>query len=169
MVIGSSAVAFDVEETLELLPDLRFCFRESGVISADLARPQLIRQIVADGVRQNKVAIHTSLKQGVGSQSVGPVVGEVALSDGIEPRNACHELIVHPQPAHRKVGSRGNHHWPLVGVMPGNFLIHPEEVAVAFPDRILPVLLNGVGKVEIDRVALRADAKSGIDAFLSST
>ena len=86
------------------------------------------------------------------------MVGEVRLAEHVQARDRAHQVVVHPQPAHRVVDGRVDPHRHLVRVLVGDLLVHVEEVAVALADDVFAEPLDGVGEVEVDREARLADA-----------
>src|SRR5258705_6619414 len=62
-----------------------------------------------------------------------------------------------------------NPHWYFVCVLPSNFLVHVEEVAIFFADLCFAHTANGIGEVEIDTLAAWADAAEFIANFLCGT
>ena len=77
----------------------------------------LRREIVADRVGDHEVPVGQALHQGGGAQAVGAVVGEVGLPEDEEPGQVGHQVVVHPEPAHRVVDGREDPHRHLVGVL----------------------------------------------------
>ena len=69
---------------------------------ASLARGQ----VVADRVRQDEVAVGQPLHQRARAEPVGAVVGEVGLAEHVQPGDRAHQVVVHPEPAHRVVDGR---------------------------------------------------------------
>ena len=124
---------------------------------------QEVRQVVADRVGDDEVAVGQALHQRARAEAVGAVVGEVGLAEDEQARDVAHQVVVHPEPAHRVVRRRIDAHRHLVGVLAGDLLVHLEEVAVALLDRLLAEPLDGVGEVEVDAVLLRPDAAPLVD------
>ena len=109
------------------------------------------RQVVADGVGDDEVAVGQALHERAGAQAVGAVVGEVGLAEHVQARDRAHEVVVHPQPAHRVVRGGIDAHRHLVRVLVGDALVHVEEVAVLLArSSSLAQALDGVGEVEVD-------------------
>ena len=76
---------------LPLMPRSRLIFSATSALHlseggmAGIHLRQLgLRQVIADGVRQNEVAIGQSLHQRAGTQAIGAVVGEVGLTDDVQ-------------------------------------------------------------------------------------
>src|SRR5258706_9875223 len=62
-----------------------------------------------------------------------------------------------------------NAHRYFVCVLPGNFLVHVEEVAVFLADLRLAHTANGIGEIEIDALAAWSDAAAFVANFLCGT
>ena len=114
------------------------------------------REVVADGVGDDEVAVGQALHQRGGAEAVGAVVGEVGLAEDEEAGDRAHQVVVHPEPAHRVVHGGVDPHRHLVRVLVGDALVHLEEVAVLLLDRVLAEALDGVLEVEVDAEARRA-------------
>ena len=77
-----------------------------------------------------------------------------------------HQVVVHPQAAHRVMDGRINAHRHFVGIFVGDALVHLEQVAVALADRVDAQALDGVGEIEIDAQAVLAHAAAFVaDGF----
>ena len=74
------------------------------------------------------------------------------------PGNGAHQVVVHPQAAHRVVDGRVDPHRHLVRIFVGDLLVHVEEVAVLLWITSSPSALDGVGEVQVHRQAALADA-----------
>ena len=96
----------------------------------------LLGQVVADGVRNDEVAVGEPLHQRAGAQAVGAVVGEVRFAEHVQPGDVAHQVVIHPQAAHRVVDGGVDAHRRLVRIFVGDLLIHLEEVAVLFLDDV---------------------------------
>ena len=94
----------------------------------------------------HEVAVGQALHQGAGAQTVGAVVGEVGLAGHEETVDGRHQVVVHPEPAHRVVERREDPHRNLVGVLVRDAEVHVEEVAVALLDRVSAEAADGVGE-----------------------
>ena len=116
------------------------------------------RQVVADRVRDDEVAVGQPLHQRAGAQPVGAVIGEVRFAQHVQARQVAHQVVVDPEPAHRVVDGRVDPHRHLVRILVGDLLVHVEEVAVLLLDRLGAEPLDRVGEVEIHRQAALADA-----------
>ncbi len=125
---------------------------ERVVIGRDLGQRRA-RQVVADRVGDDEVAVRQPLHQRAGAQPVGAVVGEVRFAEDVQPRHRAHQVVVHPEPAHRVVDGGVDAHRHLVRVLVGDLLVHLEEVAVLLLDRVRADALDRVLEVEVDRQA----------------
>src|ERR1035437_3024191 len=147
----------DMEQAVRLVGDLRFGVAEGGVAGVHFGRLGT-RQIVADGVRQDEVAIGQALHQRARTQAVGPVIGEVRLTRDVEAGDGAHQVVIHPQPAHGVVNGGVDTHGHFVGILAGNALVHVEQVAVALLDDVLAQALDGFAEIQIDAQAGLAHA-----------
>ncbi len=115
-------------------------------------------EVVADRVREDEVAVREALHQRARAEAVRAVVREVRLARDVEARDRGHQVVVHPEPAHRVVRGRVDAHRDLVGVVVRDALVHVEEVAVALADDVLAEAADRVREVEVDAEARLADA-----------
>ncbi len=120
------------------------------------------REIVADGIRNNEVAIGKTLHKGAGAETVGTVIGEIGFTEDEESGDGGHEIVIHPEAAHGVVGGGIDAHGDFVGVLASDALVHFEEVAVALGNFMFAEALDGVGEIEIDAQAGFTDAAPGI-------
>jgi hypothetical protein len=96
------------------------------------------------------------------------MVGEVGLADDMEAGDRAHQVVVHPEPAHRVVHRGIDPHGNLVRILVGNPVIHLEEIAVTIADGPLPQPPDRIGKVEIDAKPALPDPASLVTHFLGS-
>ena len=75
-----------------------------------------IAEIVADRIRDDEIAIGQPLHQRGSAQAIGAVIGKIGFARGQTGRGCSHQVVVHPQPAHRVVHRRENPHRLLVGL-----------------------------------------------------
>ena len=90
------------------------------------------REIIAERVGHDEVAVGEALHQRAGAQAIGAVVGEIRFADYEQAGDGGHQVVVDPQAAHGVVDRRIDAHRDLVGIFVGDALIHLEEIAVAF-------------------------------------
>ena len=122
-------------------------------------RARLLRgQVVADGVRDDEVAVGETLHEGRCAEAVRTVVGEVRLTQDKQAREIRHEVIVHPEAAHRVVHGGIDAHRHLVGVLGGDLVVDVEEIAVALAHAVFAEPLDGVGEVEVHAEAALTDS-----------
>ena len=88
-------------------------------------------QVIADRVRQDEVAVGQALHQRAGAEAIGAVVGEIRFTDHEQAGDGAHQVVVHPEAAHRVVDGRIDAHRHLVRILAGDALVHFEQVAVA--------------------------------------
>ena len=122
------------EQLVDLLLRVVGRFLERVVIGRDL-RQRRAREVVADGVGDDEVAVGQPLHQRAGAEAVRAVVGEVRFAEHVQARDVAHQVVVHPQPAHRVVDGRVDAHRHLVRILVGDLLVHLEQVAVLLLDR----------------------------------
>ena len=75
------------------------------------------------------------------------------------PGDRAHQVVVHPEAAHRVVDGGVDAHRRFVRVLRGDLVVHVEEVAVLLLDPLLAVPLDRVGEVEIHRLLRRPHAE----------
>ena len=127
-------------------------FLERVVIARD-RRQRRAAEVVGDRVRSDEIAIGQPLHQRAGAEAVGAVIGEVRLAQHEQAGNRRHQVVVHPQPAHRVVDGGVDAHRHLVRILVRDPLVHVEQVAVAAADRLDAEALDRVGEVQIHRQA----------------
>ena len=130
------SLALGFQELFRAFGDSRFGFANRRMIGADLLQLGC-GQVIADRVGKNEVTIRQSLHQGAGAEPVGAVIGEVGFADRIEPGNRGHQVVIHPESAHRVVNRRIDAHRNVVGIFARDAFVHLEEVAVPFLDALL--------------------------------
>ena len=165
--LGRGALALDPEQPLVALGHGLLGLLDLGVIRGH-GGELLPREVIADGVRDDEVAVGQALHQGRGAETVGSVVGEVGLAQNEEAGDRAHQVVVHPEAAHRVVHRRVDPHRHLVGILVGDALVHLEEIAVLLLDLLPAEPADRLRKVEVDAeprlahaAALVADALGG--------
>ena len=141
------ALALDRQQSRGEGRDVRLFAFELGVIGPHFFEFHA-RQVIADGVRQDEVAIGQALHERTGAQAVRAMIREVGFSGYEQSRNGAHQLVIHPQPAHRVMDGRENAHRHFVRVFTGDALIHVEQVAVAFANHVHAQPLDGIREVQ---------------------
>ena len=94
------------------------------------------------------------------------MIRKVGFSENKEAWDVAHEIVIHPKPPHGVVRSRVNAHGLLVGIFPGDSLIHIEQIAVFFFDRVLTHSLDGICKIQKNAIAGRSNSKTRVACFL---
>ena len=140
-------------------------FFELGLRGADRAR-LLLNQIVGDGRRDDEIAVGQPLHECGGPEPVGAVIGEIRFAQHVQAGDVGHEVVIHPQAAHRVMNRRIDHHRQLIGILAGDLLIHLEQVAVARADHRFAEPFGGVPEIQIDAKAGRRDAATVVTRFL---
>ncbi len=157
------------EQLLRLVGDRRLRLSECRVVGRHRLGPELRSQVVGDGRRQHEVAVGQALHERAGSQAVRALIGEVGLTEHVEPGHVAHQVVVDPESTHRVVDRRVDAHRHLVRVLVGDALVHLEEVPVALLDDVAPEALDRLREVEVHAVLLRTDAAPGVDFVLDRT
>ena len=94
------------------------------------------------------------------------MVGEVGLAQREQAGDGGHQVVVHPQAAHRVMDGRVDPHRAGVGVLARDHLVHLEEVAVALADRVHAEPLDGVAQVQVHGLTGGAHAAAGVAHLL---
>ena len=122
--------------------------------------------VIRHRIRKNEISVRKALHQRAGPKAVRAVVGKIGFPGNKKAGNRRHQLVIHPQSAHRVVDRGKNPHRNFVRVFSGNLLIHVEEVSVFFADDRFSHAANGIGEVQIDAHASRPDAAPLVAHFL---
>ena len=124
---------FDREQALLLAHDGFHC-----AANLDMALVHLVefraRQIVADCIWKDEVAVRQSLHQRAGAEPVCAVIGKVRFAGDEQARDSAHQLVVHPKSAHRVMDGRVDAHRNLIWILVRDALIHVEQVSVPLLD-----------------------------------
>ena len=157
MEVANGPASLDREQPREPILCRGGRFPEAVVVGRH-RRERRAREVVADGVGDDEVAIREPLHQRAGAQAVRAVVAEVGLAEHVQARQVAHQVVVDPEPTHRVVDGRVDPHRHRVRILVGDPLVHVEQVAVARLDGLDPQPRDGIGEVEIHRQARLADA-----------
>ena len=147
------ALTLDGKEAFDAFAHMLFGGFKFGKFRREAGNSDLVGEIVLDRVGQHEVSIGQSLHKSRSAEAVGTVIGEVTFTDGEQTINGGHELVVHPDTAHRVVDGGENLHGCFVGALVGDFFVHVEEVTVARSDLIAAEVADGLREVEIDSQA----------------
>ena len=129
---------------------------------------ELVRaEIVADRERHDEVAVRQTLHQRARAEPVRAVVGEVRFADDVQTRNGAHQVVVHPEPAHRVVHGRVDAHRHVVRILVGDALVHLEQIAVALGD-LVACRAGGWRRRSRGRRRARPDRRRGLRRTLPS-
>src|SRR5215213_1498875 len=137
MEIADGPASLDREQPREPVLRGRGRFPEAIVVGR-YRRQRRAREVVADGVGNDEVAVGQSLHQRAGAQPVRAVIAEVGFPEHVQARQVAHQVVVDPQPAHRVVDSGIDPHRHRVRILVGDPLVHVEQVAVPRLDRLDP-------------------------------
>ncbi len=77
------------------------------------------------------------------------MVGEVRLPQHKQARKVAHQVIVDPQTTHRVVHGGKNPHGRLVGILPGDLVVHVKKVRIPLLHRLLPEPTDRLGEIQI--------------------
>ena len=94
------------------------------------------------------------------------MVGEVGFTEDVQPLHVGHEVVVHPQAAHRVVGGGIDHHGRFMGIVVCDFLVHVEQVAVLAVNPFAAHALDFIRKVQEDALAGDGYAAAVVAGFL---
>ena len=141
------ALAFVAEQLLRERLHILLGLLERPVVRRRALAGILAREVAGNRRGQDEVAVAQALHQRARAETVRAVVGEVRLAQHEQAGDVAHEVVVHPQAAHRVMDRRVNAHRRLVGVLVRDFLIHREQVAVTLAHLALAEALNGGGEV----------------------
>ena len=95
------------------------------------------------------------------------MVGEVGLADAVQPGHRSHQVVVHPEAAHRVVDGRVDTHGLLVRILTGDPVVHVEQVPVLGRDGFQAVTGDGRREVQVHAILQRADAAPFVTHCLS--
>ena len=130
-----ASCSIDAEQALHAFADFLFRLLKCGIAGCRALLSGLRREIVADGIGDDEVAVGQTLHERRGAEAIGAMVGEVGFAQHVQAGNVAHQIVVHPQSAHRVVHGRVNAHRPLIGIFARDVLIHFEEIAIALLDQ----------------------------------
>ena len=162
------ALTIDGKEAIDALAHVLLGGFEFGKLRREARNSDLVGEVVLDRVGQHEVSIGQSLHESRSAEAVGTVIGEVTFTDGKETINGGHELVVHPDTAHRVVDG-GEICMGFRRALVGDFFVHVEEVTIASFYDILTKTLDSAGEVEEDSQPRVVDTVASVAAFLSST
>ena len=165
VVVIHAALALDPEHALRVRAHGGLGLRKLRAIRGR-ALADLGREVVADGVWQHEVAVGEALHERARAEAVRAVVAEVRFAEHEQAGHIRHEVVVHPQPAHRVMHGGIDAHRHLVGVLVGDLFVDLEEVAVTLPHLVLAQPLDGIREVQIYAQPAGADASPVVACLL---
>ena len=128
----------------------------------------LAGEIVRQSVGEDEIAVGQSLHERAGAEAIGAVIGEIRFADDVQAGNVAHQIVIHPEAAHRVMDRGINPHRRLVGIFAGDLFVHVEEVAVALADRVFAEARDRVREIEINAAPAGADAAAFVADFLGA-
>ncbi|CAB4940601.1 unannotated protein [freshwater metagenome] len=161
--------ATDRQPTTSFIAHGLLCLDEHRIGGRDDALAQQPGEVVAHCVGSHEVAVGQTLHERRCAETVGTVIGEVGLTEGVEARHGGHEVVVNPQATHRVMAGGVDAHRDLHGVLVGDALVHVEEVAVTLEDGVVTEPVDRLAEVEEDAVLERANATTLITHNLGGT
>ncbi len=99
MKLGRCLLASDREQPARGFAHAVLGFRE-GIMSRIDGPERRPGDVIAEGIRDHKIAVAEPLHECAGPEPVGAVIGEVGLPQDEEPGDRTHQLIIHPEPTH---------------------------------------------------------------------
>jgi hypothetical protein len=148
------ALALDRKHAADALAGFGFGLfelRQVGVHRAGL----LADEVVGDGRGNHEVAIGKALHERRSAEAVGTVIGKICFAQHMQAGDVRHQIVIHPQPAHRVVDGRINHHRQCVWIFAGDLFVHLEKVAVTRADRRLAEALDRIAEIKVNAEAGR--------------
>ena len=97
------------------------------------------------------------------------MVRKIGLADDEQAGDIRHQVVIHPQTAHRVMRGRVDLHRSPVRVFVADVPVHVEQVAIALFDKVQAMFLDGALKIQIDTVFHRADASPFVAGLLNRT
>ena len=94
------------------------------------------------------------------------MIRKIRFAERKQTGHVTHQIVIHPQPAHRVMHGGVNSHRYFVGVFAGDLFVNFKQISVAFPNCVLAEAFDCVGKVEIDTASAGADTSAFIANFL---
>ncbi len=161
------AFSIDREQLLGSRLHVVFCFPKFRMVRrrpfADLAG-----EISRQRVGQHEIAVSQALHEGARAEPICAVIGEIRFTDDVQSRDVAHQIVVHPQSAHRVMDRRIDSHRTLVGVFARDFFVDMKEISVAFADRFFSEPGDRVGEIQVNAAPALADAAAFIANFLGA-
>ena len=142
------ALAVNAQQPLNPRAQRVFHPPELGVVRANWFWLR-IGQEIPDRIRKNEVTVGQPLHQRARAQPIGAVIRKVRLPDDMQSRNRAHQVVVHPQPAHRIVHRRVDPHRHLIGLLGRDPVVHMKQIAVTLLDRVSAQPLDRFSEVQV--------------------
>ena len=103
------------------------------------------------------------------AETVGAVIREVGLAEGVKTGYGGHEVVIDPYTAHRVVNGGVDHHGLFVRIDVCDLLVHLEEVAVTLGYDILAETGDSRREVEEYGQSRVVDAETCVATFFGGT
>ena len=142
-------LALDAEETVGHRADALFRSLELGAIGARARARLLAGEVVPDRVGDDEITVGQTLHERARAEAVGAVVGEIGLAEHEEPGDVGHQVVVHPEAAHRVVHGGVDAHRRLVPALGGDLVVNVEEITVALAHPVFTEAANRVREIQI--------------------
>ena len=162
------AASLDGQEAFNPIPHFVLCLLERRMLGG-WALSVVRSKVVTDGGGDDEVTVRETLHQRTGAEAVGAVIGEVGFAENEEAGDVGHQVVVHPETAHRVVHRWVDSHRSFVGIFPSNLVVHVEQIAVPLANLVLAEALDGVSEIEVNAETAWADTSSVVARFFRRT
>ena len=119
-------------------------------------------------VGQHEIAVRQALHERTRAEPIRAVIGEIRFADDVQSRDIAHQIVIHPQSAHRVMDRRIDAHRTLIRVLARDLFVDVKKISVAFADRLFPDARDGIGEIQINTAPAFADAAAFIANFLGA-
>ena len=106
------AIAIAVEQLIRDGGDMGYGFFRSRDVGGNFGRLG-VGEVIADGVRNDEVAVRKTLHECAGAETIGAMIGEISFAQDKEAGNGRHQVVIDPQAAHGVVRWRDRCAWGL--------------------------------------------------------
>ena len=102
------------------------------------------------------------------TEPVCAVIGEIGFTNHEQAGHIAHQIVIHPETAHRVVHGGINSHRHFVGVLAGNLFVHLEQVSVAFANGLYAEPFDRISEIEIDAASASTDTAAFVANLLGA-